>query len=103
MLVPLDGTHYPRLIGRYLCVNEHGAAHVGLAHAEWLKSIDSHPIDNATRTLLRNGALARYFRALSATDLNSKSGLLGKQPVVFFFDDRITFTAALLQPDPVEH
>jgi hypothetical protein len=77
MRVPLDATHYARLIEGYLCVNEHGAAHARLPHADWLKSTDSHSIDNATRQLPRNGAPARYFRELSATDLMSNQGFSG--------------------------
>jgi hypothetical protein len=58
MLVPLDATHYARLIEGYLCVNEHGAAYALLPDADWLKSTDSHSIDNAMRKLLRKTALA---------------------------------------------
>jgi hypothetical protein len=102
MLVPLDATHYARLIEGYLCVNEHGAAHALLSHADWLKSTDSRSIDNATRRLLATMRWPRVPGAIS-DQTHVKSGLFWKQPVVFLFDHRITFTAALLQPDPVEH
>src|ERR1700722_20540186 len=98
MLVPLDATHYARLIEGYLCVNEHRAAHARLPHADWLKSTDSHSIDSATRKLPRRCAGPLLPGAIGDRP-HVKSGVLGKQPVVFFFDHRITFTAALLQPD----
>jgi hypothetical protein len=45
--------------------------------------------------------------ALFATGINRISlpipNLRGKQPIVFFFDDRITFAGALLQAVTVEH
>jgi hypothetical protein len=69
MLVPLDATHYARVIEGYLCVNEHGAAYALLPDADWPKSTDSHSIDNAMRRLLRNGAPA----ATSGSDRRTNS------------------------------